>query len=82
MSGDVRPTPGDLIHIPGYGEPREVARVLLTVESADGPTRFLVESKRGAWWTVIHDGERWIGAPLPADPDAARKLGGFIVRDL
>lgn len=75
------PTPGDLIDVPGYGEPREVLRVLLTVES-DDETRYLVESKHGALWSVRRLGDRWVGAPLPADPAAARTLGGFPDQDL
>lgn len=59
--------------MPGMREMRTVARLLLAVSADDAPTRYLVESEHGARWTLTWREGRWIGVPLPADPDAARE---------
>lgn len=76
------PTPGTRFAVHGRDDTLTVARLLLAVSAEGEPTRYLVETKHGARWTVIEGADGWIGFPLPADPNAAREFMRWVDREL
>lgn len=73
-----RPKRGDTFAVAGRRDALTVELCHLAItDEVSGVTRYLVTSEHGARWSLIRvesaDGARWIGTPLPADPDAPER---------
>lgn len=70
-----RPAPGEMFLVAGRRDPLTVAECHLAVtDEVTGVTRYLVTAIAGSRWSLIalpfDDGRRWLGTPLPTDPEA------------
>lgn len=70
-----RPKRGDTFTVAGRRDRLTVELCHLVVwDDVTDVTRYLVTAEAGSRWSLIavasEDGRRWIGTPLPADPDA------------
>lgn len=73
-----RPQPGEIFIVAGRSDPLTVRECHLSVtDEVSGVTRFLVTAVAGSRWSLIRlpfdDGSRWLGTPLPADPEAPER---------